>query len=57
MTLQELEQKEAELWQAISDSEERMKPIRAQWANLRNQIEKAKVREEILKEMETESVK
>jgi hypothetical protein len=55
MTLQELEQKEKELWKIMSETDERMKPIRQEWSVLLKLIEKAKLREEVLSEMITNS--
>jgi DNA phosphorothioation-dependent restriction protein DptG len=51
MKLQELEQKEKELWKLLSDNEELMKPIKKEWSQLFDQIKKAKLREEVLREM------
>jgi hypothetical protein len=51
MNLQELEQKEKELWKLLSDNEELMKPIKTEWSDLHTQLKKAKLREEVLREM------
>ena len=51
MNLQELEQKEAELWKTICDNDKQMQPIKHQWSDIHTQIHKAKLREEVLREM------
>ena len=49
-TIEELEREEAALWQKLKDTENSIAPLRNQWCETMQQLQKAKLRAEILAE-------
>ena len=51
MTLEELEDKELELWVEIQVAEKTIQPLRSEWHKIYTQLKKAKLLEEIKNEI------